>query len=194
MESSLPPVFLAQHAHIHSEARRERMLGDFTEAELRQCLPGHNSIVWLLWHIARDEDLMVNTAIRGVPEVFDRGDWQARMGVTRRDFGAGWAHEDVAEFSAQVDIPALHAYRSAVGDETRLGLVARDFEDLDEPVLHAAQRALASGDLGPSAELVRDLMERQGKWWFLCWEVIGHSYAHLGEAGHIATLLGHPGD
>jgi len=137
---------------------------------------------------------MVNTAIRGVPEVFDRGHWQTRMGVTRRDFGIGWTQEDVAEFSAQVDIPALHAYRSAVGDETRLGLVAKDFDDLDEPVLHAAQRALASGDLGPGSELVRDLMERQGKWWFLCWEVIGHSYAHLGEAAHIATLLGHPGN
>lgn len=136
---------------------------------------------------------MVNTAVRGVPEVFDRGGWQARMGVTRRDFGIGWTKDDVVQFSAQVDIPALHGYWDAVGEETRSGLAASDFNDLDKPMIGASHRARESGDLGPEAEFMADLMERQGKWFLLCFEAIGHSYEHLEEAGHVARLLGVPG-
>src|SRR5713101_5371493 len=155
MESLIPQVFLTLHAHIHAATTpgapsvEDRVLAGLTDAQLRQCLDQHNSIVWLLWHIARVEDLTINTGVRSVPEVFDRGGWQTRFGVTRRDIGTGMTDKEVAQFSTQVDVAAVRAYRAAVAQETRTGLTASDFDDLDKPVIGAGERALASGDLGP---------------------------------------------
>ena len=199
MESSIPQVFLTQHAHIHAATMpgassvEDRVVTGLTDAQLRQCLDRHNSIVWLLWHIARVEDFIVNTCVRGVPQVLDRGSWQARLGVSRRDIGTGMSEEEVATFSAQVDVAAVRAYRAAVAQETRVGLTARDFDDLDKPVVGAGERALASSDLGPGAGYVAEAMRTRPRWFLLCFEGIGHSYEHLGEAEHVARLLGRPG-
>jgi hypothetical protein len=101
--------------------------------------------------------------------------------------------QEVAQFSAQVDVAAVRAYRAAVAQETRTGLTARDFEDLDKPVVGAGERALASGDLGPGAEYVAENMRIRPRWFLLCFEGVGHSYEHLGVAEHVARLLGRPG-
>jgi len=97
--------------------------------------------------IARVEDCFINVGVRGVPQVLDRDGWQERLGVKRRDIRTGMSDNEVAEFSARVDVPAVRAYRAAVARETRFGLSARDFDDLDKPVAGAGERALASGDL-----------------------------------------------
>ena len=201
MQSAIPPVFLAQHAHIHSATTttpgapsvEDRIVAGLTEAQLRQCLDHHDSIVWLLWHIARVEDFMINICVRGVPQVVDRDGWQARLGVSRRDIGTGMNAEQVAQFSAQVDVAAVRAYRAAVAHETRIGLTARDFDDLDKPIVGAGERALASGALGPGAEYVADMVRTRPRWFVLCSEGIGHSYEHLALAEHVARLLGRPG-
>jgi len=199
MDSSLPQVFLTQHAHIHAATTpgapsvEDRILTGLTETQLRQCPHNHNSIIWNLWHIARVEDFIINTGIRGVRQVLDRAGWQARLGVERRDIGTGMSDKEVAEFSARVDVSAVRAYRAAVAQETRTGLTAKDFDDLDKPVSGAGERALASGDLGPGAEYVADNMRIRPRWFLLCFEGIGHSYEHLGVAEHIARLLGRPG-
>jgi hypothetical protein len=101
--------------------------------------------------------------------------------------------KEVAQFSAQVDVAAVRAYRAAVAQETRSGLTASDFDDLDKPIVGAGERALASGDLGPGAEYVVEMMKVRPRWFLLCSEVIGHSYEHLGAAEHVARLLGRPG-
>ena len=199
MGNSIPEVFLTQHAHIHAATTpgapsvEDRIVSGLTEAQLRLCPDHHNSIVWNLWHIARVEDFIVNCCVRGVPEVLDRGGWRDRLGVSRRDIGTGMTDAEVAQFSTQVDVVAVRAYRAAVAQETRAGLTARDFDDLDKPVPGAGQRALASGDLGPGAEYVAENMTIRPRWFLLCFEGIGHSYEHLGVAEHVARLLGRPG-
>jgi len=171
----------------------DRIAAGLTDAQLRQCLDQHDSIIWLLWHIARVEDFMINTCVRGVPQVLDRDSWQARLGVARRDIGTGMSAEQVAQFSAQVDVAAVRAYRAAVALETRTGLTARDFDDLDKPIVGAGERALASDSLGPGAEYVPDMVRTRPRWFVLCSEGIGHSYEHLGVAEHVARLLGRHG-
>jgi len=196
---SAPSVFLAQHAHIHSATTpgavsiEDRIVSGLTEAQLRQCLDHHDSIVWLLWHIARVEDFMINTCVRAVPQVLDGDGWQSRLGVSRRDIGTGMSAEQVVEFSSQVDVAAVRAYRAAVAHETRTGLTARDFDDLDKPIVGAGDRALESDALGPGAEYVVDMVRTRPRWFVLCAEGIGHSYEHLALAEHVKRLLGHRG-
>jgi hypothetical protein len=90
-------LFLMGHAFCHSAAqnsdetdgREDRLCAGLTESELRLCPEGyHNSIAWLLWHMARCEDVMVNTVLRNVPEVLDDG-WLNRLGVSTRHIGTG---------------------------------------------------------------------------------------------------------
>ena len=67
----LERFFAAQHAACHAsdvyEGRTpssDRVLGGLSEAQLRMRPgPGLNSLVWLLWHMARTEDVAVNLVV-----------------------------------------------------------------------------------------------------------------------------------
>ena len=201
-------MLLRDHAKIHAatlfaspEARtRDDMpaLEDFvtnglTGDQLRQRPAGHSSIAYLLWHMARNEDVAINTVVRGVPDVLVRDSWLGQLGIDRRDQATGMSDEEVEGFSAGVDIAALHAYRAAVGRETRAWLEQLDFAELDRPIDVAARLAQAPGTFGPRAAWVGPVWEGRSADWFLTWTTIGHAYFHLGEAEHVAHTLGRPG-
>src|SRR5688572_12827791 len=125
--ANMQRLFFMRHGSTHSRAmndeggwkEEDKVCGDLQEAELRYCPPENfNSITWLLWHMARCEDVAVNTALRNQPEVLDRGNWLARLGVDTRHIGTEATRDEVVGFSQQVDISALRAYRAAVGIET----------------------------------------------------------------------------
>jgi hypothetical protein len=67
-------LFLRDHARVHSAAvfpHERPLLEDFvcnglTEQQLRCAPAGHCSIAWLIWHMARNEDVGVNALLRGV--------------------------------------------------------------------------------------------------------------------------------
>ena len=66
----------------------DQLTDGLSERELRaRPHPRANTIVWLVWHNARIEDLGVNRFVVDGRQVMDRNDWAARMGVTRRDVG-----------------------------------------------------------------------------------------------------------
>jgi hypothetical protein len=80
---------------------------------------GLNSIAWLLWHMTRFEDVVVNTVLREAPQVLDHGGWAERMGIEAPLLGTGSGDDEVASFSARVDPSAVRACRAAVGGQTR---------------------------------------------------------------------------
>ncbi len=47
-----------------------------------------NSLVWLLWHMARSEDVHINVLLMKHPQVLDRAEWTRRLRVERRDTGS----------------------------------------------------------------------------------------------------------
>jgi hypothetical protein len=113
-----------------------------------------NSLAWLLWHIARAEDIVVNVVLAGRPQVSDET-WARRLGVARRDFGIGMTSAEVTELTRQVDLGALRAYRDAVGLRTRevvAGFEPRDWEGVVSA--DAVARAAAEGAFGIRTEAV----------------------------------------
>src|SRR3972149_4152820 len=111
---------------------------------------GLNSLAWLVWHMARSEDVGINVVIAGRRQVFDEGDWAARLNVTRRDVGTGMSADEVAELSEQIRIPELRLYRAAVGRRTRevvAALPPAAWGGLVEAA--AAARGRAPGGYGP---------------------------------------------
>jgi hypothetical protein len=148
--------------------------------------PGHNSIAWLIWHIARGEDWAVNAMLRGREEVLARGDWNRRMGISRVDFGPGMTEAEVREFSERVDAEAIKAYYRAVGEETQRFLEEFDFDRLDEPFDAKARLAQIPETIAPEGEMVRTIVEgKTTKRWFLTAMAHTDVMLHLGEADHV---------
>jgi DinB superfamily len=191
-------LFLAQHSIVHSAAvggnkasSAERALGGLSDEQMRvRPREDLNSVAWIVWHIARSEDIVVNPILAGRSQVFDDG-WAGRLGVARRDLGTGMKSPEVSELTRQVDLAALREYRDAVGRRTREIVGALRPEDWDGEVPTAAvQRAATEGAFGALAEAFLKIFPGRPR--ALVWSGIGlfHAAGHLGEAGVVRTAGG----
>src|SRR5258708_26874565 len=119
-------LFLEQHSAMHTTAvggnkmsAAERTFAGLTDEQMRvRPREDLNSIAWLMWHIARAEDILVGQVVAGGAQLFDDG-WKKRLGVTRPDFGIGMTSPEVSELTRQIDVGALREYRHSVGHPTR---------------------------------------------------------------------------
>lgn len=128
-------LFLAQHAATHAAGMAPSGLWSFAdealvgldEAAMRHIPPdGEHSIAWILWHLARIEDVTMNLLVAGSPQIFSRDGWSERLKAGIRHTGNAMEVESVARLGQTVDIEALQAYRMAVGRRTRE--IARQLE------------------------------------------------------------------
>ncbi len=191
-------LFLAQHAAVHSAAvggnkmsSAERTFGGLTDDQMRvRPREDLNSVVWLMWHIARAEDIIVNPALAGRDQVLDDG-WQKRLGVARRDFGIGMASAEVAELTRQIDVGAVREYRDAVGRRTREVVSAFRPEDwLGESQAAGLERAAAAGAFGARAEQMVKAFTGRPRAMLLSGIAIIHPSGHMGEAVTVRTAGG----
>ena len=87
--------FLIEHGGLHAAEVAggtpyvDRVFVGLTDDQMR-ARPGKglNSLVWLLWHMARTEDVAVNLVVAGRPQVLD-DDWLRRLNVPWRTIGTG---------------------------------------------------------------------------------------------------------
>ena len=191
-------LFLDQHAAMHSAAvggnkmsSAERTFGGVTDAQMRvRPREDLNSLAWLMWHIARAEDILVNTVVAGRAQVFDEA-WMKRLGVSRRDFGIGMSSAEVSELTAQIEPGALREYRDAVGTRTRE--VVGDFkpQDWDGAVSdETVQRAAADGAFGARTEALSKAFPGRPRTLVLSSIALFHSAGHMGEATTVRTAGG----
>jgi hypothetical protein len=189
--------FLSQHAAVHAlevsgRAFPAQRAFDDLSADQMRIRPGEglNSLVWLLWHVARTEDVAINVVIAGSDQVLDV-EWTRRMNVPWRIIGTGMTDSEVGELTARADVPAVLAYRSAVGIRTRQVVQALRAGAWDEPVAEDdIKRAAAAGAF-------RDWDTRTPHPW-LGWSradqiassALRHNAAHIGEAVTIRSLAG----
>jgi hypothetical protein len=191
-------LFLSQHAAVQSAAvggnpvsAAERAFGGLNEAQMRvRPREDLNSLAWIMWHIARAEDIMVNAMIAGRPQVFD-DTWAKRLGISRRDFGIGMTSPEVTDLTRTVDLAVLREYRDAVGRRTR-ELVA-GFKDSDwggEIAEAAVKSAAAEGAFGSRAEQMVKAFTGRPRTAVLSGIALFHPAGHLGEAVTIRSAGG----
>jgi len=169
----------------------DRVFGAPRDAQMRaRPARGLNSLVWLLWHMSRTEDVAVNLVITAGEQVLDDA-WARRMNVTRRDMGSGMTDDEVGELTARADIAAVRAYHSAVGLRTREVVRALRPDTWNEIVTEAdiARAAVAIGPRdhppGPAYPWCGQSRARR-----LSGSAFGHNLVHLGEAITISGLAG----
>ncbi len=80
---------------------------------------GEHSIAWILFHIARVEDITMNMLVAGTPQLYTRDKWAGKLKSTIHHSANKMDYESVAILSSALDIDALRDYRLAVGRRTR---------------------------------------------------------------------------
>jgi DinB superfamily len=189
--------FLSQHAGVHTKDVSgrafplQRVFEELSDEQMRvRPGPGLNSCLWLLWHMARTEDVAVNLVVAGRDQVLDEA-WMKRMKVPWRIIGTGMTDVEVADVTDHADVAAVRAYRTAVGLRTRevvQTLPADAWEQVvgDEDI----QRAIVAGAFGSRHE------GRKHPWlgWTcadqLASSALRHNAGHIGEAVTIRGLSG----
>jgi DinB superfamily len=184
-------AFLLMHWSLHPELR-ERLLSGLTEEELRRRMgEGTNSIAWLIWHLARCEDVGVNRVVAQRPPLLTGGAWSRSLRVPRLDIATGMTEAEVAEFSETVDVADLCHYWRRVSQTTIdvvLGLRPDILDEVIDPdYLH--QVIAADGMLGDNAGDVEPFWEGRTKGWFLIQLGLRHNYTHLCEAFQVRGQL-----
>jgi hypothetical protein len=193
---------LDQHAHSHAAALTDapepllsdQVLAGLSEDQLRlRPVPGLNSIAWLLWHIARSEDVMVGVLLTDRGQLLDQDNWFARLNTPHRDMGTGMDDTGVNAVSTHVDIPALLAYRHAVGQRTREivpTLHTATWDDPIDPTLLLAAHAFP--DPTDGQHRVATYWQNRTRRYILTTSLTTHNYQHLGEANAIKSLVRRP--
>lgn len=119
-------LFLSIHEKLHLstmaggvENETDRLLQDLTRKEYG-IMPGSKdeTIAWVIWHIARIEDLTMNVLVGGREQVFNE-EWMSRMHIHRKDTGNAFSDDEIMELSGEVNIKELLNYRNEVGRRTR---------------------------------------------------------------------------
>jgi len=190
-------IFLPQHALLHSAdvgpgpSILDRTLAGLTDAQLR-LRPGKglNSIAWLLWHMARTEDVNVNVVVIDGHQVWDEA-WARRLNVARADIGTGMTEDEVSDLSEALDLSVAREYRSAVGRRTREIVASLRDGVLEETVGPAdVARAAAAGAIGPRAEWLVAFWQNHSRATRLATVCITHNAIHLGEAQTLRSVAG----
>ncbi len=189
--------FLAQHAAVHAAEVSGRTFGsqrvfdEPSDAQMRlRPAKGVNSLVWILWHMARTEDAAVNPVVAARDQVLDDG-WMRRMNVPWRIIGSGMTDDEVTALTDRADVAAVRAYRSAVGLRTREVVQALGPAAWDEVI--GADDLARAGTTGA----FRDWVPGKPYPWLgwtrgaqLASSALRHNAAHLGEAVTVRGLAG----
>jgi hypothetical protein len=186
-------LFLCQHAMVHDAALSNSGLPSFAdevwqdagEATLR-CVPPkcEHSIAWLVWHIARIEDMTMNVLLAGKPQIFHRENWITKLNITVRHTGnVVMDAADVVELSQRIDIEALRAYRLAVGRATREAVTALNPDEIQHKVDPARlQQLLDDGSVAQEAIGLIDYWGSLTIAGLLLMPPTRHCLVHLNEA------------
>ena len=91
----------------------------------------HNkTVAYSLYHVFRIEDIVANTLIDKSPQIFFSGDYKSRMNSPIITTGNELVKQEIAEFSAKLDIDELYNYISDVDTSTSEMLKKLAFSDM----------------------------------------------------------------
>ncbi len=92
---------------------------------------GSNSIIFILWHLARVEDSWINRVLLKSKEIYESEGWQEQLGTPVKESGFQYTTEELQSWPVPpVDI--LQRYAAAVRQKTMAFISALDVRTLSE--------------------------------------------------------------
>jgi hypothetical protein len=192
-------LFLDHHAMVHSASIAEtglwslegEVLDGLEEAKFR-CIPAkeEHSIAWILWHLARIEDVAMNMLVAGSPQVFASGNWLERMGFNSSGTGNELDKAGIILLSETIKMDELQAYRNAVGRRTRIIVNDLKLGDFKEKVDPKRLEKLHVEDVIVKSTLwLSDYWSKKTIAGLLLMPPTRHNFVHLNEAARIRQKL-----
>lgn len=190
---------MAQHAMVHDKkisrlgvwSFEDELWKGLSEETIRTIPPeGEHSIAWIIFHIARIEDITMNMLVAGTQQVYKRDEWAKRLKSTIHHSANKMDDDDVARLSASLDINALREYRRSVGRRTRevvRKIKSDQFKQKVEPI--RLERLLKEGAMIEEAMEVIDYWSKRTIAGLLLMPPTRHNYLHINEAFRIKAEL-----
>lgn len=185
--------FLLHHSRLYFEPsgilKRISVLND---EQMRSCRHNLNSIAWILWHMARCEDVAINRIISEEEQVLDTDNYDRRLRVQRRDIGTSMSFNEVINLSILIDIDSLREYITEVATKTQKVIRELPPEQLDQiPNPAYLMRVLfEEGALNKNSEWVAEQYSDRTKGWFLGHLGLTHPRGHLGQIILLRKMIG----
>jgi hypothetical protein len=148
-------------------------------------LAGTSPLGLTLWHVPRTQDWLVQTSLRGEPEVVE-AHHEGLPDPERFGFGTGLTPQGAAEAAGAVSLERLAAYARAVGETIDAWLATLDDADLDAVPPFADRQRTRSAYATPGA--LAEVKELDGLpvGTLLVRPAFGHALRHLGEVDVLA--------
>jgi len=192
-------LFAKQHAMVHSSrvsslelvSFEDEILEGLSDQQIRLIAPGsQHSVVWILWHITRIEDVVMNLLVTGSSQVLHANGWQDKLGTAVTHTGNSMGDREVRQLSGAMNIDQLKEYRAAVGRET-LRIVSRldsrDYKSRVDAV--RVQRIWAEKALLRRAKSILDYWASRTIAELLLMPPLRHCLLHLNEARRLECSL-----
>lgn len=110
------------------------VLSGLTPDDIRAHPVSQNSVVWLVWHAARWQDVIAASWIAEEPQVFDSHGFADRTLSPTRVVGTGMTFDEAVALSQAVDIDAVLSYWDAVAANTARIAQGLTPQDLDRTI------------------------------------------------------------
>jgi hypothetical protein len=192
-------LFLIIHEVLHRSSMSgvagwtysDEIFSGLSEADYRTVPPGsEHSLIWILWHISRIEDITLNLLIDGGNQVYKEKDWQDRLASPIHDTGNQITAEDHLALTRDVDPDTLHLYRDEVGRKTRSIVSQLNLERLGESVSQdGLNRIIDEGAVLPESVELLAYWGRKKIYQLLLMPPTRHLMVHLNEAITLKELI-----
>ena len=171
---------------------RGTALAGLAADDVRRHPPSQNSVAWLIWHVARWQDVITSSWIAERPQVLDSAGFADRLEAGTRHVGTGMTFDEALGVSRAVDLDALLDYWDAVTASTSAVVAELADEDYLRIVPDTARAVSAPdgayGDSRTSAWLDGFLAGKTVAWFVMFLPF--HMSEHIGEALSVRGQLG----
>ena len=185
--------FLLHHNRIYFEPSGiPGRINGLSDEQLRSCQNNLNSIAWILWHMARCEDVAISRIIFDQEQVFDEDNYSSSLKASRRDIGTSMSFKEVIDLSNQIDLNSLREYSVEVATKTQKVIRELPLEQLNliPDRAYLKKVLLEEGALNKNSEWVAEHYSNKTKGWFLGHLGLTHPRGHLGQIILIRKLFG----
>lgn len=191
--------FLIQHAMVHSKkitrpdvwSFEDELWEGLNEDKFRAIPPkGEHSIAWIIFHIARIEDITMNMLVAGTPQVYKRDKWAQILNSTIHHSANKMDEDSVRLLSARLDMAALREYRLSVGKRTReivRKIHPNEFNQKVDPI--RLEKLLKEGAMIEEAMEIIEYWSKRTIAGLLLMPPTRHNFLHLNEAMKVKQKL-----
>jgi hypothetical protein len=149
-----------------------------------------HSLIWILWHISRIEDITMNVLVADGSQVYLQDQWKRKLASPIDHVGNLIRPEDLLALTQTVKLNPLFDYRDAVGKQTRSIVRGLESNELGQKVQpDRLVRLVNENAVLLEAEELLDYWGNRKIYEMLLMPPTRHLMTHLNEAYSFRRLL-----